>query len=151
MPSVICLVLSFPFPVVLGEIRPIVSVHRGLTDIFCNLPSLILGSVLLHDPTLFSVVIDRMCSSQILLCTRDSVSVLFLSTFFRSYLLLLCLLRSLTWLGILPLEVLHVERVLVGLYLLPVFCLHLVHMFLFRLLVRLPMILRNTRQGILRI
>src|SRR6266550_5499049 len=109
MPSAICLVLFFLFPTVLGGIRPIVSVRQGLKDISCNLPSLILGLVLLHDPMLFLVVIDRKCFFRIPLCIRDSVSVLSLSTSFRPGSLLLCLLRSLIWLGISPLEVLRVE------------------------------------------
>src|SRR6266576_357196 len=108
MPWVIYWVLFFPFPVVLGGIHPVVFVHRGLTDIFCNLPSLILGLVLLRDPMLFSVVVDRKCFFRILLCIRDSVLALFLSTFFRFDLLLLYPLRSLTWLDISPLEVLRV-------------------------------------------
>src|SRR6266550_7250946 len=107
-PLVICLVLSFPFPVVLGGIRPTVFVRRGLEDISCNLPSLILGLILLRDPMLFLVVIDRRCSFRILLCTRDSVSALFLSMFCRFDLPLLYLLQSLIWPGILSSEVLRV-------------------------------------------
>src|SRR6266576_1528189 len=108
-PLVICSALSFPFLVVLGGIRPTVFVHRGLTGIFCSLPFLILGLVLLRDPTLFLVVVDRRWFFRILLCTRDSVSALFLSMFVRFDLLLRYLLRSLTWPDTLPLEVSHVE------------------------------------------
>src|SRR6266550_2839207 len=109
MPWVICWVLFFPSLVVLGGIHPVVFVHRGLTDIFCSLPSLIPGLVLLRDPTLFLVVVDRKCFFRILLCIRDSVLALFPSTFFRSDLLLLCPLRSLTWPDILSWEVSRVE------------------------------------------
>src|SRR6266550_3098873 len=109
MPLVICLVLSFPFPTVLGGIRPIVSVHRGLKDISCNLPFLIPVSVLSRDPMLFSAVIGRTCFFRTPLCIRDSVLALFLSMFFRLGLPLLYLLRSLTWLDILPSEFLRVE------------------------------------------
>src|SRR6266550_7420882 len=107
MPWVICWVLSFPFPVVLGEIRPVVFVHRGLAGISCSLPFSILGLVLLRDPMLFLVVVGRTCFFQILPCTRDSVLALFLSTFVRLDLLPLYPLRNLTWLDILPLEVLR--------------------------------------------
>src|SRR6266550_8837934 len=150
MPSVICSVLSYPFPIVLEGIRPTVFVHRGLMDIFCSLPFLILGLILLHDPMPFLVVADRTYFFRILLCTRYSVSALFLSTSFRFGLPLLCPLQSSIWLDILPWEVLRVERVQADLFLLPIFCLHLVRTFLFRLLVRLPTILRNIHLDILR-
>src|SRR6266576_6377393 len=108
MPWVTCLVLSVPFPIVPEGIHPIVFVHRGLTDISCNLPFLILGLVRLRGPMPFLAVIGRKYFFRKLLCIRDSVLALFLSTFFLPDLLLLYPSRSLIWPGILPLEVLRV-------------------------------------------
>src|SRR6266576_4678793 len=136
MPWVTCLVLSVPFPIVPEGIRPIVFVHRGLTDISCNLPFLILGLVRLRGPMPFLAVVGRKYSFRKLPCTRDSVLVLFLSMSFQLDSLLLYLLRNSTWLDILPSEVLRVEQVPVDLFLLLVVCLHLVRIFLFRPLVR---------------
>src|SRR6266550_808834 len=136
MPWVIYLVLSVPFPIVPEGIRPIVFVRRGLADISCNLPFLILGLVRLRGPMPFSAVVDRRYSFRKLPCTRDSVLVLFLSMFFRFGSLLLYLLRSSTWLDISSSGVLRVERVPVDQFLSPVICLCLVHTFLSRLPVR---------------
>src|SRR6266550_6765332 len=131
MPWVTCLVLSVPFPIVPEGIRLIVFVRRDLTDIFCNLPSLILGLVRLCGPMPFLAVVGRKYSFRKLLCTRDSVLVLFLSMSFRLDLLLLYLSRNSTWLDILSLGVLRVERVPVDLFLSLIVCPRLVRTFLF--------------------
>src|SRR6266576_3115159 len=145
MPSVIYLVLFFPFLFVLGGIRPIVFVHLGLVDIFYNLPFSILGLILLRGPMLFLVVVGQMCFFRTLPCIRDSVSALFPSMFFRFDSPLLYPLRSLTWPGSSPLVVLRVERVRVDLFLSLVFCPRSIRMFRFHLPVRLPMTLRSIR------
>jgi hypothetical protein len=74
-PLAICLVVSFPFLVVPLGIRLIVFAPRGLMDRSCNLPFWLLELILLHDPMVFLVVIDRTFVFQILLCMEGNVSV----------------------------------------------------------------------------
>jgi hypothetical protein len=77
MPLAIYSVVFFLFLIVLLGTHPVVFVPKGLMDKFYNLPFLLQVLVLLHDPMVFVVAIDRMFVFQIPLYMEGNVSVLF--------------------------------------------------------------------------